>query len=176
MTSPDLRAKKSSAAIKIRLAAANESSFKRLRIDVLAYENLRASARDARTVRTVHARCEKLPKRLRNRGGVQCDTVLALSCPTTRPLHRPPKPLTNPFTTPASQNRAPYSSLGCACGQLLAMRVALFAFDCQGCCHTHKRCSTTCFSAMRNELTGSHARDFSTRTHSKSEMRAWTEF
>jgi hypothetical protein len=99
MTSPDLRAKKPSAAIRIMLAAANESSFKRLRIYALADANLRASARGVRTVRTVRARREKLPKRLRNRGGAPCDTVLALSCPTTRPQHLPPKPPTNPLTT-----------------------------------------------------------------------------
>jgi hypothetical protein len=79
MTSPELRATKPSAAIRITLAAAKESSFKRLRIDALADENLRASARDARTVRTVPARCEKLPKRLRKRGRAPRDTVLALS-------------------------------------------------------------------------------------------------
>jgi hypothetical protein len=54
MTSPELRATKPSAAIRITLAAAKESSFKRLRIDALADENLRASARDARTV---HCAC-----------------------------------------------------------------------------------------------------------------------
>ena len=98
MTSPDLRATKPSAAIRIRLAAANESSFKRLRIDALADENLWASARGVRTVRTVRARCERLLKRLRNRSGARCDTVLAL--PYDPPPISPPKSLTNPLSTP----------------------------------------------------------------------------
>lgn len=107
MPSPDLRATKPSAAVRIVLAAAKENSFERFRIDALNASNLGTSVRGVCTVHIVRARCEKLAIRLRNRRGAPCDTVLALSCPTNRLPQLPPQPPTNPLTTCRFSNPRP---------------------------------------------------------------------
>ena len=92
ITSFDLRETKPSAEIKIVAAAAWKDGFEGLRIDALSGAKLCASTSSVRAVRAVRARCEKLPKRRPNRDGAPCDTVLALSCPTTPRPNLPPQP------------------------------------------------------------------------------------